>query len=285
MNLIPGICTQCGATLSVDKEKDAMVCPYCGTPFIVEKAIQHFNTTYQITNHINAQNVYIQNENSGFEIVGGILKKYTGADVDVVIPDGVLKIGRNAFRETMIRSVRMPDSVLEIEGYAFCGCTLLESIELPSKLNLIGNSAFWGCESLTKIELPSGLNNLGGNQEIPGSGAFSDCSNLETVSLSSNLLRSGGYSTSAFICCPKLRNIYVDGVKLEEDDEQYLPYFPDTEPGYRAVARIQRRKQVEQWKRARLCQHCGGAFTGIFTSKCSKCGKPKDYMDMLYEDS
>ena len=39
MPLVPGICTQCGATLSADTSKDRMLCPYCGTPFIVEKAI------------------------------------------------------------------------------------------------------------------------------------------------------------------------------------------------------------------------------------------------------
>lgn len=26
-----------------------------------------------------------------------------------------------------------------------------------------------------------------------------------------------------------------------------------------------------------LCQHCGGTFTGLFSKKCSACGKPKDY--------
>ena len=26
-----------------------------------------------------------------------------------------------------------------------------------------------------------------------------------------------------------------------------------------------------------LCQHCGGHFTGLFSKKCSVCGKPKDY--------
>ena len=26
-----------------------------------------------------------------------------------------------------------------------------------------------------------------------------------------------------------------------------------------------------------VCQHCGGSFKGIFTKKCARCGKPKDY--------
>lgn len=70
IKLIPGICTQCGATLSVNKRENTMVCPYCNTPFIVEKAIQNFNTTYNIT----AQNVFVQEANREFEIIGGVLK-------------------------------------------------------------------------------------------------------------------------------------------------------------------------------------------------------------------
>ena len=27
----------------------------------------------------------------------------------------------------------------------------------------------------------------------------------------------------------------------------------------------------------KVCQHCGGAFTGVFRKKCSLCGKQKDY--------
>ncbi len=36
-------CTNCGANLSVDNSKDAAICPFCGTAYIVEKAIQNFN--------------------------------------------------------------------------------------------------------------------------------------------------------------------------------------------------------------------------------------------------
>ena len=56
MALVAAKCTNCGANLQVDSDKDAAVCPYCGTPFIVEKAINN----YHITNNIKADvvNVY-----------------------------------------------------------------------------------------------------------------------------------------------------------------------------------------------------------------------------------
>ncbi|MCQ4022819.1 hypothetical protein [Ruminococcus sp. zg-924] len=36
-------------------------------------------------------------------------------------------------------------------------------------------------------------------------------------------------------------------------------------------------KQKAQYRSQNLCQHCGGAFKGLFTKKCSNCGKEKDY--------
>lgn len=39
MPLVPAKCTNCGASLTVDSSKEAAVCEFCGTPFIVEKAI------------------------------------------------------------------------------------------------------------------------------------------------------------------------------------------------------------------------------------------------------
>ena len=57
MPLVNAKCTNCGGTLSVDASKDAAICDFCGSPFIVEKAIQNYN--YHITNNITAQNVII----------------------------------------------------------------------------------------------------------------------------------------------------------------------------------------------------------------------------------
>lgn len=45
--LVPAICSQCGAKVSVDPTKEAAVCEYCGTPFIVEKAINKYSTYNQ----------------------------------------------------------------------------------------------------------------------------------------------------------------------------------------------------------------------------------------------
>jgi predicted RNA-binding Zn-ribbon protein involved in translation (DUF1610 family) len=58
MPLVPAKCTQCGGDLQIDNTKEAAVCPYCGSAFIVEKAIQLYNQTYNIS--ANTVNVYKQ---------------------------------------------------------------------------------------------------------------------------------------------------------------------------------------------------------------------------------
>lgn len=62
MPLTPATCPKCGGILDVDSELEAANCRYCGTPFIVEKAISVFNTTHNTT--------YVTNSTSTTNISG-----------------------------------------------------------------------------------------------------------------------------------------------------------------------------------------------------------------------
>lgn len=71
-----------------------------------------------------------------------------------------------------LRTVVLPEGLLEIGRVAFSGSSLLESCALPSTLTRIGDNAFNGCSSLTGInELPAGITYVGDR-------AFSGCKNL-----------------------------------------------------------------------------------------------------------
>ena len=50
MALVPAVCSQCGAQLEVDNTLDAGICKFCGTAFVIEKAIHNYTTN--ITNNI-----------------------------------------------------------------------------------------------------------------------------------------------------------------------------------------------------------------------------------------
>lgn len=69
MGFVPAKCTQCDGILEIDNEKDAAICKYCGTPFIVEKAINHYNNTINnnITNNNRFYGTVNMNSNNEFE--------------------------------------------------------------------------------------------------------------------------------------------------------------------------------------------------------------------------
>lgn len=281
MPLIPGICTQCRATLSVDKEKDAMVCPYCHTPFVVEKAIQNFNNTYNIINNITAKNVYVQNKRNEFEIVAGVLKKYHGQALEVVIPDNVIEIGEEAFKGLYVTSVTLPKSVKTIGKSAFEGtkittfimpesievvrtgafydCSNLKKVHISNKLKEIELNTFSGCKSLEEVHLPSCLEILGRNlryisnepdiDDVYGYSVFHRCTNLKAIYLSSE-------SVKKFKTCGiefEEIDIYIDNKKLEYSDE-FVTRFPGSKE-YRKFLQNKKEKREREYQRKKEEQY------------------------------
>ena len=86
---------------------------------------------------------------------------YTGSMIDVEIPstiDGlsVTRIGEDAFKNALIRSVTIPSSVREIDWFAFSGCTCLESVTIPSSVLTINYGAFDYCPKSMKVYCEKG---------------------------------------------------------------------------------------------------------------------------------
>ena len=52
MPFVKAICTNCSGILEVDNSREAAVCPFCGTPYIVEKAVQQYISVVNNNNHI-----------------------------------------------------------------------------------------------------------------------------------------------------------------------------------------------------------------------------------------
>ena len=57
IELVPAVCTQCGAKLEVDPSQEAAVCKYCNTPFIVAKAINNYNVQNATIEHADNVNI------------------------------------------------------------------------------------------------------------------------------------------------------------------------------------------------------------------------------------
>ncbi len=222
MPFVNAQCTNCGAGLEVDSTKEAAVCPYCHSAYIVEKAINNYNTV----NHIQASVVNVYGGNTAdFVIRAGTLEKYNGAAEEVVIPNNVRHISRNAFRGCRgLKKVTVPGSVECVEGLgasdtceapenleeviiengvkqigkeAFFSCPKLKKVIIPESVIIIGALAFRNCVSLTEINLPPHI------QEI-GCFAFLNCSNLTAITLPDSLTK---LWWNAFENCTSLQNI------------------------------------------------------------------------------
>lgn len=110
-------------------------------------------------------------------------------------------IGEKAFYNRLnLKSVVLPDEVVEIRESAFDNCIWLETIILPTSIKSIGTAIFKNCRSLVTVFLPSIV------EGIPTE-AFHGCSKLRSVILPTSL--SGDIGTSAFKLCSSLTSIVI----------------------------------------------------------------------------
>lgn len=98
----------------------------------------------------------------------------------IALPDSVTEIEKYAFFETGLRNIQLPEKLTLIGAYAFCNCKNLEQVQLPSQLKELGNGAFSSCENLAQIQLPSQLNKL-------GTDAFRECTSLDKIDIPAGL--------------------------------------------------------------------------------------------------
>ena len=158
-----------------------------------------------------------------FIIENGMLKKYQGPGGDVVIPENVICIMNNAFRNcnsiitltvlpgcTSIKpfafhasekltKVILPGTVETIDSNAFSGCKNLKQIEFHCGLKLIGEHSFRGCCSLTEIVFPVGL-------EVIDYSAFYECDGLRKVIFPESVIT---VRSDAFSHCINLVDVYL----------------------------------------------------------------------------
>ncbi|MDB3990008.1 leucine-rich repeat protein, partial [Pseudomonadales bacterium] len=102
----------------------------------------------------------------------------------------VTSIGREAFKNTALTSVVIPDSVTAIGNWAFNGASSLSAVTLGAGLLEIGSYAFRNT-SLTSVTIPNSVTSIGGN-------AFEGATDLVSVTFGSGLVSiSGGMFSNA----------------------------------------------------------------------------------------
>ena len=57
VKIVPATCSQCGGTVEVDPNASEAKCPFCGTTFVVEKAINNYNISHATIDHADNVNI------------------------------------------------------------------------------------------------------------------------------------------------------------------------------------------------------------------------------------
>ena len=138
---------------------------------------------------------------------------YCGRGKRLVIPDGIVRIGDEAFGGLPVEKVVLPPTLEEIGNEAFEGCDSIVTVEIPASVRKIGNCAFRCCRSL------SGVFYRGRRVEVADS-AFSRCGHIVSF-----VPRNAGWENEAGVLagCRKARhdvyeNAYwvPDGASLDK---------------------------------------------------------------------
>ena len=181
--------------------------------FVVIDLVSYGNIPFKYT--INGNNISIDkylSNNEDFiipeEIANHNLLYKTGEPVQKCT---VKTISQNAFKNSNINNIVIPNTVTNIDTNAFEGCSNLQSVTLSTNLIAIGSSAFKGCASLESISIPNSVTHI-------DSSAFEGCSNLQSVTLSTNLIAIG---SSAFKGCGSLGSITIPSSVQYIDDEAF----------------------------------------------------------------
>lgn len=94
---------------------------------------------------------------------------------NVVLPEGLTKIGDMAFFETSVNFITFPKSLSSIGMGAFCGTSII-SADLPTNLIELSENLFVSCVKLVNINLPTKLTAISRY-------AFNGCNHLAGISV------------------------------------------------------------------------------------------------------
>lgn len=165
----------------------------------------------------------------------GILLQYTGNASNVVIPNDINIIGKNAFKgNNKVITIHIPtnvetikesafencsslkeiivdgktSSLKDIENNAFSNCVALENISFSNAINKIGEYAFYNCYKLKNVTLESEY------LSVIEKYSFANCNSLDNIRLSSSIVKIGDY---AFFHC-NLKEVIIPSSVLEIGD-------------------------------------------------------------------
>lgn len=121
----------------------------------------------------------------------------------IKLPNSLTQIDGSSFDNCKaLSSIEIPEAVTSIDAYAFQNCYALWKVRVPSNVTSIGNYAFDGCKGLTSVEFPNGLITI-------GQYAFQYCYSLTSVKIPNTVTSIGAY---AFRGCTGISSIKIPSI-------------------------------------------------------------------------
>lgn len=118
----------------------------------------------------------------------------------ITMPNSITGIGQNAFEMCFhLQNVQLSASLKSINKKVFSACNDLQSIVIPDSVTVIRESAFEGCTALRTVLFPRLLKKI-------EYGAFRDCTALTNVILPEGIEEIG---KSAFYNCKNLQELSI----------------------------------------------------------------------------
>ena len=199
------------------------------TEINIPKSCQFFPTSFMYCSYLKKINIDSKNEN--FCTVDNVvfskdmkaLLYYPIGKAGHIykVPKGVEAIRVHAFNGSKLEKIILPDTLRELEMYAFADSKKLTDINLPCNLKILSDYVFKNT-NIKELTLPASLN-------VIDCDAFSD-SNLKTVFIPEKLIDIG---PDVFGYCSNLKEIHITKnwanfhPEFSENYEEYL-VFPIT---------------------------------------------------------
>ena len=166
-----------------------------------------------------------------------------------------------------------PDTVDAAAGYR---CPAGKSVPFVYKIRCIAVSA--GAEHTVGLKSDGSVVAVGGN----GFGCLGVNSWRNIVAVSAGVRNTIGLKSDGTLVCAGdfnfegMCNVY--GYKLFDSFENLEKERQIKTAEANRIAEEKRiAEQRAQLRSQNLCQYCGGTFKGMFTKKCTNCGREKDY--------
>ncbi len=143
----------------------------------------------------------------------GVFVKYTGNDMKVEIPEGVVEIGKGVFKDNKkIMEIKFPKSLKKIGAHAFENCENLERVDIadlkawceieieygPNPL-FYANYLFLNGKPIHNLVIPAGVTKI-------ASLVFDKCLGLESVIIPAGVTK---IESCAFRSCSRLKSVII----------------------------------------------------------------------------